>query len=380
MNWKLLGKTKSAKIYQLTGTNEEKGYLLETDAFKLFRSETYNYNFSKITGFFQRWGATKEDNPTFSPFGPEIIDIEVSTICHGINKEDLISSTSTTKVGPCNFCYKTNNSNGLNMSLTTFKKLSSKFSPFVNQIAFGIGSIDANKALFDIMRHTRSLGIIPNITINGSRMTDSLFEQLAMVCGACAISNYDKELCYSTVDRLNQEKKKPGTTLQSVNIHQLLSEETYNTCLEVMQDYLVDPRLSELGAIVLLSLKPKGNRNTLHQLESSKKYQALIDFAISNNVPLGFDSCGCHRFLSAVKDSEQYQEVAEPCESTCFSFYVNAECQSVPCSFCEGEADIKPINLLETSMEDAWNSEQVIQFRKKLLKNNRNCPVFDLKT
>jgi len=31
-----------------------------------------------VTGFHGRWGKTEQDDPQFSPFGPEILDIEIS--------------------------------------------------------------------------------------------------------------------------------------------------------------------------------------------------------------------------------------------------------------------------------------------------------------
>ena len=45
----------------------------ETPKKKLICSKEYNYRFDKETGFFARWGKTKEEDPLFSPFGPEII-------------------------------------------------------------------------------------------------------------------------------------------------------------------------------------------------------------------------------------------------------------------------------------------------------------------
>jgi len=50
---------------------------------KKVRSNGYSYDFNKDTGFFARWGDTFDDDPTYSPFGPEILDIEISTICDG---------------------------------------------------------------------------------------------------------------------------------------------------------------------------------------------------------------------------------------------------------------------------------------------------------
>ena len=96
---------------------------------KIFRSEHYNYNFDKETGFFARWGKTLEDDPEFCPYGPEILDIEVSTVCHQ----------------GCSFCYKSNTSKGLNMSLETFKKIFNLMPRTLTQIAFGIGDTSSEK-------------------------------------------------------------------------------------------------------------------------------------------------------------------------------------------------------------------------------------------
>lgn len=58
-------------------------YIVETAEQKIFKSDEYNYTIDKRTGYFQRWGATQEQNPFKSFFGPEIADIEITTICNG---------------------------------------------------------------------------------------------------------------------------------------------------------------------------------------------------------------------------------------------------------------------------------------------------------
>jgi hypothetical protein len=85
--------------------------LLETNTHKIVRSEDYNFIFDKQSGVFARWGSTEEDDPEFSPFGPEIADIEITTICDGIGNK-----------GPCKFCYKANTSKGEYMSLETLQE------------------------------------------------------------------------------------------------------------------------------------------------------------------------------------------------------------------------------------------------------------------
>lgn len=68
--------------------------IYENDRVKLIRSENYNYDFSKIDGFFKRWGKTLEDDPVYCPFGPEIADIELCQVVNVVvvNKSIVINA------------------------------------------------------------------------------------------------------------------------------------------------------------------------------------------------------------------------------------------------------------------------------------------------
>lgn len=62
------------------------GYkIIENKTSKALVSDVVNYYFNKETGFTATWGKTKEEDAIYSPFGPLIADIEISTICHGVN-------------------------------------------------------------------------------------------------------------------------------------------------------------------------------------------------------------------------------------------------------------------------------------------------------
>lgn len=84
----------------------------------------YNYVFDEKTGYFVRWGKTMDDDPQFSPIGPEICDYEVSEICSQ----------------GCGMCYKSNTKTGRNTSFEEFKATIDKM-PSVLQVAFGIGNL-----------------------------------------------------------------------------------------------------------------------------------------------------------------------------------------------------------------------------------------------
>jgi len=340
--------------------------ITETKNFKLLASSDINSIFDKRTGFFARWGVTKQDDPEFNPYGNEILDIEVSTICHQA----------------CPFCYKSNTAKGENMTFDTFKTILDKMPPTLTQIAIGIGSVDSNPDLFKMMRYSRNNSIIPNITINGYRMTSDLYDKLADVCGAVAVSNYDKDVCYDAVKELTDRG------LKQVNIHQLLAEETYDQCMTILDDRNTDARLANLNAVVFLWLKPKGKRNEFRQLGSMDKFKTLINKAFNTGGKFGFDSCSASNFLKSVggdPNFEQYKVMAESCESTCFSYYINTLGIGFPCSFSENTPDYRGVDVVgcEDFIRDVWNAEETKKFRNRVIANKdcngcRMCPVYKL--
>jgi radical SAM protein with 4Fe4S-binding SPASM domain len=333
---------------------------------KYFKSPKYNFIFNSKTGFFARWGETKDDDPEYSKFGSEIMDIEISTICSK----------------GCKFCYKSNVRKGKNMTFKTFKQIFSTFPKHLTQIAFGIGDIEANPDLWKIMKYCRENNVIPNITINGTRMTNKLYDKLVKYCGAVAVSLYDYQTCFNAVNEL----RKRG--MEQVNIHALLSEETFDNCMGIMKYYKNGD--IDLNAIVFLWLKPKGNRNDLHQI-SKKDYRILISYAMDNNIPIGFDSCSASNFAQVLKEDypEKYKQLMpniEPCESTLFSYYINVEGIGYPCSFSENIEGYKGIDLtkIKEFIKDVWFHNETTKFRNNVIKNKdcngcRMCPIYDLR-
>jgi MoaA/NifB/PqqE/SkfB family radical SAM enzyme len=346
---------------------------------KHFRSPDYNYSFDTTNGNFARWGRTVNDDPMVAPFGPEIFDLEVSTMCSGIPG-----------VGPCKHCYKSNTPRGENMSFETFKKIFNLIPKTLTQIAFGIGDLDANPDLvkmFDYCRNNdHNPGVVPNLTIHGGGLTDEWVQTLAKYCGGIAVSQYqDKDLCYGAVERLY------NAGLKQVNIHKVIAEETLDECMQLIDDAKNDPRLANLKAIVFLTLKPKGKRNKLNTCKSVDKYKALIQHAFKSGITIGFDSCSAPTFLMALKDDpnfEQYAQMVDSCESDRMSGYANVQGEWWHCSFTEDHPKWKGINLLEVKdfLSEVWNSPEVLRFRDRLLKQDNShicgdcvlCPVYDL--
>ena len=364
--------------------------LHETEKLKVVKSPEYNYSFNKETGFFARWGKTLNDDPIFSPFGCEILDME---ICAG---ECL---------GNCDFCYKCNGSNlpPNNMTLKTFKNIVQKIPRVLTQIAFGITDIYANPDFFEIMKHSAEQGIIPNYTCHGLDVDSNAVELTARYCGAVAISLLDKDMTFNAIENFTQ------AGMDQVNIHFMLSKETYDKALKLAEELKEDERTKNLNAVVFLQYKSKGEQPDLYSpLKEAKKYAQLIDTYSQHEINIGFDSCSAPVYLKGAKLNEinkhrgakTAEEISlklerlatfvEPCESGLFSLYCNVDGLFYPCSFVEDENGWEQgLELKDNFLKDIWYHERMVEWRNELLNttencdcqfksNCRTCPIYDL--
>jgi MoaA/NifB/PqqE/SkfB family radical SAM enzyme len=331
---------------------------------KIYKSKYYNYIFNLENGYFARWGEFVKDDPKFSPVGPEIADIEIGTICHGLGT-------------PCSFCYKANSPKGEYMSFEKFKKVFNKFPKTLTQIAFGLGDIDSNPDLWKICEYCLKNEVVPNITINGARLNNEIVQNLVKYMGAVAVSHYDDDICFNAIKKLIDNGAK------QINIHKLLAKETLESCYDLIKKVKSDSRLKKLNAVVFLSLKNKGSRNNF-KIISQKEFNELVKSIIDSKINYGFDSCGSTKFLKSIKDSQNESKLTtfiEPCESSLFSIYVNVKGEAFPCSFCENEKKWKKgIDLIHINdfMKQLWKNKRICSFRTDLLDNNRKCPVFKI--
>jgi sulfatase maturation enzyme AslB (radical SAM superfamily) len=343
---------------------------------KKFRSPSYSYNFRLSDGYFERWGATVEDDPSMSLVSPEIMDIEIS---------DGESCPMT-----CPWCYKGNKkgdaSKSTHMSLATFSQILSTLPKidghyFLTQIAFGITSIGAHPEIFDIFQHCRDNNIAPNVTINGmDPLTDEQVEKLVRLTGAMAISinklNFEQGL--NLIDRL----VKAGAN--QMNIHYVVSKQTISFAYDLMKAIKNDPRLSGLNAIVFLGLKPK-NRGQVFDVLPVDDYIQLVNVCLKENIRFGFDSCSAPRFDKAVEISslEDFQKklllsCSERCESGMFSAYVDSGGTYWQCSFGEGMPISygKDLKNVKNFYQEVWSTDEMNKWRNRLLELSRECPLY----
>ena len=352
--------------------NKSQYTISENSEIKILKSENYNYIFNKKNGFFAHWGKTKDEDPEFNPFANEILDIEISTICNGVPNTKGIES-------PCSFCYKSNTKTGVNMSLETFKKIFDNQSKILTQIAFGAdANATSNPELFQMMQYCRDNEVIPNITV--ANITDETADKLASLCGAVAVSRYEnKNVCYDSIKKLTDR----GMT--QCNMHIMVSDFTYDQVMETLQDAKTDPRLEKLNAIVMLSLKQVGRGIKFDTLEEDR-YKKLVNYALENNISIGFDSCSAFKFLKSVqdhKDIEKFKTCVNSCESFLQSAYINVHGIVSACSFTTNSSF--KLDAVNNKIEDLWHSDEAVKWRNRLLDTSKGnclgcceCPVYKI--
>lgn len=343
--------------------------VIDTEEMKKIYSEDINLVFRKKDGLTMMWGPNEE---TYSPIGPFIADIEVTTSCRGIKVNG--------KYKVCDFCYKANNPNGTYMQLDTYKKVLNNLNQnnTITQVALGLDSeAETNPDLENILQHTRELGIVPNATV--ASLTEEKANMLLNYVGAIAVSRYeDKNVCYNTIKLLTDNG------LDQTNMHIMLSAQTYDWVLETLEDIGSDERLNALNAIVFLSLKHKGRGKSFNSL-TQEQFEHIYKICTDRNISFGFDSCTAHKVIAAAKkygDYDKMKDLIEPCESYgSFSSYVNVEGKYFPCSFVEGEKDWEEgIDLSKDIdfIKDCWYNDTLVKYRNLSLACGRKCVHFNI--
>ena len=359
-------------------TIKETPVYLEVDKhgklWKKIRSENYNYDFRISDGLFNRWGKTTEtkDDPEMSPFGPEILDLEITDICNGVDGK------------LCQYCYKSNTPNGKNMSFETFKAIIEKvnYNCQLTQVAFGLGSTASeNPDLWAMCDYLRENHIVPNGTI--AQLDDYHAKMIASRFGGCAVSYHGSfDILADTVQKLTDQR---DSKLAQVNIHFMIAEETYDEALELFDIVKSDDRFRHLNAIVLLGLKQCGRAKSGFTKLSDAKFENIVKTAFAKRVGLGFDSCQANKFSLVVTKMENVAldailQMVEPCEGSCFSAYANVDGVYYHCSFMEQSGKLKGFDLRAGNFKDYWDGRigDVQEWRQRLRESNRSCPEYDV--
>lgn len=338
--------------------------LIDSAHVKAVASSDYSYYFRKSDGFFARWGKTLEDDPQYSPIGPELADIEISKDgCPGFG------SVNAPKL--CRYCYKGNTAQEPhNMSLDTFKHILNVLGPQLTQVAFGITGVKTNPDFIAMMEYCREKGVVPNFTLTGADLDDDFAAKIGRLVGAVAVSFHgDTELCFSTIELL----VKSG--VKQVNIHAVTADK--ESLISLMHDIGRRRDYSstfKLNAVVLLSLKPKGRAKNLKCITEAELAE-VVELAKLFNINLGFDSCSAHKAFEMYPP--EMHHMIEPCESGLFSVYVDANGVFHPCSFAEETVTDVTIDMTKVTnfLDEVWNAPAVKEWREKLIAGERRCPL-----
>lgn len=341
--------------------------------FKKFTSSEANYIFRFSDGLMISWGKSMMDDPGRFP-APNIADIEETGCCTGPHNVGDV----------CKFCYKSNTpTSGTYMTFKEFRHILDVYPKSLTQIALGADAcLVCNPDIWKIIVYCRYNHIVPNITL-ANVINDEIANKLAKYCGAVAVSAYDDlEITYNSVKKLTDR----GMT--QVNIHLLLAENYYERAKKIMNDVLIDPRLEGLNAVVCLGLKKKG-RGTSFERMTDEHFKEIVDFAVKNNIKLGFDSCNSKRALDVL--GEEVEDSVIACEASLESSYISYKGDYYPCSFMEGEEkwktgiSLKDVNSPQEFIEKVWNHEKTLNFMQELLEttkhnchNCRECPYYEV--
>ena len=325
--------------------------------------KNYYQLFNKNTGFNIRMGKDANDDPSWCPLGPEILDFEIS-----INGCPKVGGAS------CKFCYKNNSDKpATNMSIENFKKVVERFPKNLSQIALGITGVQTNPDFIEMLRWLREdMGIVPNYTLSGADMNDEIFEATLKYCGRVAVSAYetDKNLCYSTINRFNERSPK------FCNMHLILSDYNIKFVDEVLDD-IESGKVDGLRNIVFLRCKPVGRASNLPCTLSIETLERVITRCEKIGIGYGFDSCSCglvHEYYKS-HGKDNSVKYCEPCEGLKLSFYVSALGEGCLCSFCEHVPGFKRFNFLAPDFD--FHKFWIVDGQKfRDIDTARHCPCF----
>ena len=283
----------------------------------------------------------------------------------------------------CAFCYKNNGGDVANcMTLSQFKELIDFMPKNLSQIAFGITGVKTNPEFFEMMQYAKDVGIVSNYTTNGVDLDDACIEKTLDLCGRIAVSCYEgaKEICYDTMKRVGEAASKRNKKFPC-NIHLVLSKATYSHVKDVLND-AKDRKIPNLGAIVILRIKPVGRASKLDCVIPKDYYREIVDFCLKNNIKFGFDSCGAKAVEEVLVETgnQKLVDCIESGESSRLSSYFNWKREYWSCSFCENNHSI--MNAIDPfAFEDFssfWNCDEVKKLRFPKEMACKSCPWYCL--
>lgn len=312
------------------------------------------YAFDSDTGAYMRTGVLDKNgkdtglDPFMASF-PHLIDVGIMGHCiHG--KTGLCVKAG---IG----CYQS----GLtveqqNMTAENFEWIAKQCKGRCNQFALGgRGDPDQHEEFEKILRICRDNDLVPNFTTSGYGLTPELAKLCKEYCGAVAVSWYRSEYTIRAVQMLIDAGVK-------TNIHYVVGKNTIDEALDRLHKNNFP---KGINAVILLLHKPAGLGSKENVLSVNDSRVKLLFEAVDKIHPfkVGMDSCsvpGAIRFCKNV-----LPDSLDTCEGGRYSCYISADMIMVPCSFDQRKIYQVTLNK-DTTIEEAWNSEQFEKFRNRM--------------
>jgi len=324
---------------------------------KKYPQHNYYTVFFKDTGFFLRKSIKGNEDTTWSPDGPELIDFAITNKCTGKYGDGKT----------CLFCYRNSTPGGKNISLRNFDEAMRNIRRLktVNTIALGGGNPPLHPHfpyILNVIR--RSYNIVPTYTYNGFGLSDRIRQATKDECGAIAISYYgDKELVIREVKE-NKDIK--------MNMHWVLSNDSIDEAIDWLEKDLAP---DGLNAIIFLTWKTIGRASSIGELNKQDprldKFIKLV-FEKQHKHKIGFDSCFTTAIASRIENANY--DTIDGCEAGCFSMFIDEELTVRPCSFMTEGVDLR-----FSDLGYVWkNSELFNETRRYLLTKRCDCKHYSL--
>lgn len=357
--------------------------IIQNHRYKHFRSDLYNYAFDLRSGHFKRWGKTEKSQPPWSPYGPEVLNVEISAGA-GCPMH-------------CAVCYKKGNTTGdtpKNMSFERFKVIFDKLPSIVNKrngkrlffttaINFEITSINKHSELWDIFDYCRENGVIPNITLNGfDPMSNNTMMRVVDTCGIInvSINRTSQQTGFNQIERM----LKYGAN--RLNIRYVVNKQSLDFLYDDLLPALTaDKRLVGLHEIVFEGLKPV-NRGSAFDIMPDEEYIRLMNYLVKKKIRFSYDTCSASAFEKALSfldfNSSQKKAILERsnrCEAGLYSGYIDVGGKWWHCSFgqgigkADGSIDVTQVNDFH---KEVWMAEPIKKWRKEVFLNQRECSLF----
>ena len=329
---------------------------------KVYTNGRYALLFNTKTGLEILSGVDGNEDP-FSLSLPSLLDVGIMGHCKH----------------KCPFCYQ-GHEDEPNMCLDDFKLIIDAVKHHTNQVALGgRGDPNHHENFREIIEYARKNDVVPNYTTSGIDLTDEHIE-ISKLCGAVAVSDYEKDYTYDAIERLIKAGIK-------TNIHQMFTRLNYAKCMSMTQGYDVwkkgvKERLEGLNAVIFLLFKNAGAGRILAPgwTPLPNQLRKFSEYLFKPNAPykLGMDSCLVNHVLQHVKPTEIQRMSVDTCEGARMSAYITPDMRLMPCSFANKNAWAIPIvqTNKKKTIDYIWNrSLKFKQFRSILKKNNYCCPL-----